>query len=229
VETIIQFDNTLKVDREFVVNPDGLHKFTLEPTDIVHIDGKRYRMVDRKAEVGEKVLVVKGHGWYSDKVGEIFTVIDSEYYGFNFTQTHVDYEPSRECLSFVQRGHYRVLEPVTDDIVTVDESQASPEVIDLLANLARRVTSLERTVRTLGTAYRIRETSRLDSIETQLRDTQGNVERLAQELAEVKHLAESNEADIAVLDERTNVKSENEEIAERLAESLAQFVRRVRI
>ncbi len=29
----------------------------LEPTDIVHIGGQRYEMVDRKAEVGEKIIV----------------------------------------------------------------------------------------------------------------------------------------------------------------------------
>jgi DNA repair ATPase RecN len=56
-------------------------------------------------------------------------------------------------------------------------------VIDVITNLARRVHSLE----------------------SQLRDTQNNVEKLAEELATVKHLADSNEQDIAMLDERSHV------------------------
>jgi hypothetical protein len=59
--------------------------------------------------------------------------------------------------------------------------EARPSVTDLLANLARRVSSLEQ----------------------QLKDTQRNVERQAEELANAKHLTESNEQDIAMLDERT--------------------------
>ncbi|MEH7521707.1 hypothetical protein V7149_00270 [Bacillus sp. JJ1503] len=67
-------------------------------------------------------------------------------------------------------------------VLTEDDIRKQPDkVIELLANLARRVTSLEQ----------------------QLKDAQGNVERQAQELAEVKHLAVSNEKDIAALDERT--------------------------
>lgn len=54
---------------------------------------------------------------------------------------------------------------------------------DVLANLVRRVNSLE----------------------TQLRDTQRNVERQAEEIATLKELAESNEEDIETLDERTQV------------------------
>jgi phage shock protein A len=56
-------------------------------------------------------------------------------------------------------------------------------VIDVIANLARRVASLEQ----------------------QLNATQSNVEKLAEELATLKHLADSNEQDIAMLDERSQV------------------------
>jgi hypothetical protein len=63
------------------------------------------------------------------------------------------------------------------------ESDDSPQVIDLLANLASRVNSLEQ----------------------QLRDTQRNVERQAEELATLRYLGASNEEDIAMLDERSQV------------------------
>lgn len=72
-------------------------------------------------------------------------------------------------------------------IVEVDEHDASPSVIDMLANLARRVTSIEQ----------------------QLADTQGNVERLAQELAtktnEIDDKVEMVIEDIVALDERSQV------------------------
>jgi len=104
---------------------------TLEPTDIVHIDGQRYRMVERKAEVGEKVIIVN--------------------------------------------DEYRVLVPLESSEEPLTTTADKPEdMLDLLANLARRVTSLER----------------------QLADTQRNLEKFAQQ-------TESNTHDIAFLDERT--------------------------
>jgi TolA-binding protein len=66
-----------------------------------------------------------------------------------------------------------------------DEAETPQDLICILANLARRVASLEQ----------------------QLRDTQGNVERLAEELATVKNLADSNEQGIAMLDILTQPKS----------------------
>lgn len=152
---------------------------TLEPTDIVHVAGVRYRMVERKAEVGEKVIVTdKDFGNYEN--GEVFTVRGR-------------YDISDECAKAIgvdleetetriRDYEYRVLELVDPHFHNVGATANDPQsMLDLLANLASRVTSLE----------------------AQLKDTQGNVERQAQELAEVKHLAESNEKDIVLLDDRT--------------------------
>ena len=62
-------------------------------------------------------------------------------------------------------------------VLTAEDVKKSPEqVIDIIANLARRVTSLEQ----------------------QLRDTQRNVETWAE-------LTESNTHDIVLIDERTQV------------------------
>jgi hypothetical protein len=83
-----------------------------------------------------------------------------------------------------------------------DTSQATPDITDLIANLARRVASLEQ----------------------QLRDTQGNVEKLAEELATVKHLAESNTQDIAFLDERTQPKEVEVFTFEKFLDSIAEKV-----
>lgn len=175
---------------------DGEYK-TLEPTDIVHIalddsPGKRYRLVDRKAEVGEKVLIVDDE-CSTSHIGHYGTVVDAYSDGISINiGDHINYYP----YAFTE--DYRVLEPVADAIIasesepTVDARHASPEVVDLLANLARRVTSLE---------------NKLGSVEAQLADTQGNVEKLAQELATKTHeqseLIEMALDDIVTLDERT--------------------------
>jgi phage shock protein A len=56
-------------------------------------------------------------------------------------------------------------------------------VIDVIANLARRVSSLEQ----------------------QLRDTQSNLEKLAEELANTKHHTYSIERDVMAVEKQTEV------------------------
>jgi len=135
---------------------------TLEPTDTVVIAGERFRMVERKAKEGDKVIVIEeGSGF---NVGDILMV---EYVTDSGT---ADIEGGG--VLFVEE--YIVLEPVaSDDLVTAEEGD-DKSVIELLANLARRVTSLEQ----------------------QLRDMQRNVETFAEQ-------TEANTKDIAYLDERT--------------------------
>ncbi|CAM3635831.1 hypothetical protein [Mesobacillus zeae] len=146
---------------------------TLEPTDIVHVwitvgDLKglvRYRLVDRKAEVGEKVLVY-GHG--ASYVDGVRTVKRTAQDG------HIFFDRGGR-----RSGGYYVLIPVNSE-----PAEPTPDIHDILANLAARVHDLE----------------------SQLRDTQGNVERQGVEIETVKHLAKSNEEDIRLLDERTQPK-----------------------
>jgi hypothetical protein len=149
----------------------------------VKIGGTRYRLVERKAEVGEKVVIVNDTG-LPEHNGRQGVVVDdyTDSISVNVGED-IDYYPH------VYTEEYRVLEPITDEThIEVDGRHASPEVIDLLANLARRVTSLEQ----------------------QLADTQGNVEKLAEELATKTHeqteLIEMALDDIVTLDERTQPK-----------------------
>lgn len=163
---------------------------TLEPRNIVQIDGKRYGLVDRKAEVGEKVLIV-GDEDLSGRYGEVMF-----YFG---KDASIDIGDDIDYYPYLQKEEYRVLEPVktnTAQKITVDIT-ANDEFIDLIANLARRVSSLE----------------------SQMSDTQGNVERQAQELEnhlhspvnwatqdefiELNAKVEMLTDDIVMLDERT--------------------------
>jgi hypothetical protein len=123
------------------------------------IDGVTYVEVDRDAKVGDKAV-----GKYTGRIYDVSEVTETghiyDVFGFNSN-----------------RASYYVLEECCEE---------APDITDLLANLARRVTSLER----------------------QLSDTQANVEKLAEELADVKYNAKKHierlTCDIITLDERLN-------------------------
>ncbi|KQL18836.1 hypothetical protein [Cytobacillus solani] len=210
---------------------------TLEPTDIVHIDGARYRMVERKAEVGENVLIVHsevdGYG-----VGDDFEALAI----FAKTIRIIDIGGG---INHVEHYEYRVLVPADKELLTVDEglvgvdhSQASPQVLDLLANLASRLTTLEQHVKNLeGQLDDLVDRShrKLTTIEQQLRDTQANVERQAEELAKLekrvdqiitndlgwKQMGPGRIPNIEI--KVSAIKSEVGEIADKLAELLDEI------
>jgi NAD-specific glutamate dehydrogenase len=113
------------------------------------IDGVTYVEVSRKANVGDRIIYTEDSSEIGVNFGDIFLAnyIDEDGY-------------VQARYGAINPINYRVLEPL--------ESEAIPDVTDILANLARRVASLEQ----------------------QLRDTQSNVEKLAEELANVKYLTE---------------------------------------
>src|SRR5690554_5578647 len=119
---------------------------TLEPTDIVVIDGERFRMVDRKAEVDDLIIVSEmfeeNNGRFYD-VGHVGRVIktgmDDVMVDFNgFYNPFVD----SAGIWFIGNGNeggYHVLEPVED--------KSYDKQLDHSANLALRVVELERAVK----------------------------------------------------------------------------------
>jgi signal peptidase I len=133
---------------------------TLEPTNIIRLREGRYRLVDRKAKVGDRIIIVDGKGWYRDKVGNIYEVIHSSKYGFEEDddgRAYVEYEKNEydEAIHYVRRENYRVLEPVEpaeNELVTAEEGDPK-STLDLLANLARRVTELEWKLQTTQENY----------------------------------------------------------------------------
>lgn len=98
------------------------------------IDGVKYVEVERKAEVGEKVIIVNdddSFGMYEN--GEILIIdgksrVDSHATCSNIKTSRGNYD------GIIFDHEYRVLEPV-ESALTTD---------DLLSNLANRVASLER-------------------------------------------------------------------------------------
>ncbi|WP_340968144.1 hypothetical protein [Bacillus sp. PPSBB_11] len=109
----------------------------LEPTDIVHIDGERYRLEERKAEVGEKIIVTESRGI---PLGLISTVkkIDIKY---DDGSSYLENDLGREDYFDGDRDRLLVLTPVQG----AAEAQES-DVITVLANLGAEVSELKRTV-----------------------------------------------------------------------------------
>jgi hypothetical protein len=145
-------ENIYEVDHVFVdvvstKDKKYVHHYdykVLEPTDIVHIDGQRFRLVDRKAKVGEKVIVVDAYiNGESYKNGDIFVVREARH-----SVIFVTIGSGRHIA--LSHFEYNVLEPVEPTKITepveVDTRHASPQVIDMLANLAQRIAELERKI-----------------------------------------------------------------------------------
>jgi hypothetical protein len=138
------------------------------------IDGVTYVEVERRANVGEKII---------DKIdGEIATVLGIMGYPSGKGRHGVEIRKNGE---WVPDSEYHVLEPLKE----------TPDITDILANLANRVHSLEQ----------------------QLRDAQRNLETFAEQ-------TESNMKDIAFLDERTETQSVEVVTFEKFLDSIADKV-----
>jgi hypothetical protein len=136
------------------------------------IDGVTYVAVDREAKIGDKVLIVEAwgaHGKYDN--GSVIEVQRLEDEGIENDMVSA----RNNETGFISTREYVVLEPL--------EAVDSPQVTDLLANLARRVSSLEQ----------------------QLSATQANVEKLAEELANTKHRVSKHGAMFGIVEERVGM------------------------
>ncbi|ARW40260.1 hypothetical protein [Bacillus amyloliquefaciens] len=162
---------TLQIDRaingEDLVNMlfDSEDEFVLlDPTDIVHIDGERYKMVEREAKVGEKIIVVRpDEGLGNDKEAGIVGIVSSLYSAGDV---------GVKDFGFVLGTEYRVLVPVES---AEDEPQPA-DPIDVIASLAQEVAYLKRTV-----------DRHRDEIDTLHKDNR----TLGEELARLKNPVES--------------------------------------
>jgi hypothetical protein len=102
---------------------DSERYVVLEPTDIVIIDGVRYREERRKARVGERILYV----WEGEQ-SQVYTAIDVEENG----DVRVDDEYDDGTL-MIHYGAYRVLTPI-------DEPKAEPSTTPAVYNVTINVT-----------------------------------------------------------------------------------------
>jgi predicted RNase H-like nuclease (RuvC/YqgF family) len=165
------------------------------------IDGVTYVEAHREARYGDKVLIVNEEETYGRyRNGDVITVQRIVHSGIeNDSARSAEYEGNN--TGFISKREYVVLERIKKTLSELISKCASenrheevnfdsPQVTDILANLARRVSSLEQ----------------------QLSSTQSNVEKLAEELENAKHRVSKHAErvgmltdDIITLDERSQV------------------------
>lgn len=131
-EPIIQLDPELgKIPREYYY--DGTN---LVPTDIVRIDGGRYRMVERKAKAGETVLTTYD--------GNTVTVVSvyKEMVGFGMLGVcpHEDYLVLEPLLTEEEAEPEQATEDLTEPPLT------AAKIVDALAELSQAVVQQQREI-----------------------------------------------------------------------------------
>jgi hypothetical protein len=114
------------------------------------IDGVTYVEVDRKAEVGDTVIVF---GSDICEITDVWSLCDDDVY-------KLKRPGGKDLQSWFDAECIRVLEPIQEET-----TEASPAIIEMLTSLSRKIVSLE----------------------SQLRDTQNNLEKQAEELANTRH------------------------------------------
>lgn len=119
---------------------------TLEPSDIIRIDGARYRMVDRKAAVGERVIVTGERATF--EIGKVFVVedVDWAYPAAGLRNGHNAID-----------GHYRVLEPVesAEQPEPLSAKPAPDQAAEIIAKLTMSVSTLASQVQSLAVQLRV--------------------------------------------------------------------------
>lgn len=114
----------------------------LEPTDIVHIAGERLRMVDRKATVGERVIIVS-----SDKTKSVGCAFRHEIGEAGDVDSRL---PDRPLVNgwYILDGDYRVLEPLAPAPL-LSEQSAQDQAAATIGALALRLDALTERIDTL--------------------------------------------------------------------------------
>lgn len=117
------------VEREAGIGGYSVSQKTLNPTGVLRIDGKRYRLADRRAEVGEKII----HKRDGD-VSVVTAVGGDRAYTRRFEGYGMDH------------GHYYVLLPLGIEQTETDAQTLIANLASEVARLTRKVTELEEQV-----------------------------------------------------------------------------------
>ncbi|MFW5434325.1 hypothetical protein [Paenibacillus apiarius] len=130
--------------------------YVLEPTDVIRINGERFREDDRKANVGERVIIVSNTTYHCFPIGSTATITKSPSNGLDRVRG------DGEMGGWLDPENYRVLEPLGSAQQTQESEQAGVAalvrksheqqaqidgLIETVANLARRVAEAETYLR----------------------------------------------------------------------------------
>ena len=154
-------DTTLTHDCDGFIDTDRGEYVVLEPSGIIRINGERFRLVERKAAVGERVVIVNAVDDSLDEYGysngQIYEVVSLEY----VDRPNIRPDGTESSEIFLEHKEYRILEsltPATNTEPHVDPTRALVDALidsadklavqldgalDTIANLARRLTKTE--------------------------------------------------------------------------------------
>ncbi|AZJ44210.1 hypothetical protein [Bacillus velezensis] len=150
----------------------------LEPTDIVHIDGRRYEMVEREGEVGDKVIhVYKGE---SNGIVRVIRKADDD-------GVDVDtFEDEEELYSGFYHGYYYVLVPLDKEKTFENKNSGYKEVKNYIHNelgISRQDVQEMISIAVSNEVQKMSESGKLDriagaKIESLIEEGFGNGDRL---------------------------------------------------
>lgn len=167
---------------------DDKYCFDIDDCEDVHeIDGVLYKEVARKAKVGEKVIVVDAdkvfsYGSYTN--GDVFTMTRDSHNDRLLIEVDGTFHDGSELN--LSDDEYRVLEPIIPP-----PSTSTDDLLEITANLTRRVYDLERenkklrddVTETLGTITDLvrKRDRRIDKMDDKVKVLIGSIERLLEE------------------------------------------------
>jgi hypothetical protein len=208
-EPIILADKELGgIPREYQY--DGTN---LVATDIVRVDGERYRMVDRKAEVGERVIVVD-----ADMPGEEYeegdVLVAKERYDYGFPMVGV-YAHGVDCG--LRDREYRVLEPIpveeeteTDDCNEDEDVLTAAKIMDLFTSVSKslaksKAESDEQAARIYELERKLEERDRylenlINLVADRVEENAKNTLTFAEDLENLKHKTEHTQTQSSRVD-----------------------------
>jgi len=141
-----------------------------EQPKVHDIDGKQYVEVERQAKAGDLI--------YYPEDDRVATVV-----GENVEDIK---DSSETYLSTANIFKHYVLK----ELVTATEGNPR-EILDLIGNLATRLTKLERSVRSLQTAYTVRENNVIAHLQERIERNERDMEELGERLLEKETPKES--------------------------------------
>ena len=176
--------------------------------ETVEIGGIKYELHDRKAEVGDNVIITYKHeiSEYMFEVGDIFKV--------TCVRLNGDVEAEKDGYTKILfEDEYKVLHPVSSENEPDDTTESDTPIMDVLAKISRSISALDKRIHTLEVDIKdLRE-----NLTEELYESYLNINELSIEIDDLHDLVrnvrdytldltetiEMHTDDIVMLDERT--------------------------
>jgi hypothetical protein len=170
------------------LNPAHDDYVVLESTAAVYVDdsdgvGRKYRMVDRKAAVGERVIMTEATGTRWEGARHVPDYHNGDIFEIARVNDGAELATSTSGKLFYHR-EYHVLEPLTTAPL-LSEQSAQDQAAATISALALRLDALEETVRRMGTDLRVAQ----EDIDIMDESVAYDVRKLEAEVATLKEAA----------------------------------------